>query len=411
MEATYDAVIVGGGIAGSALAGELAKQGISALVLERQTTYKDKIRGETIAPWGVREVVRLGLADVLLDAGGQYATTFVPYDEIRSAEEAEMSPLALASVAPDVAGQLNVGHPEACEALTQHAENSGAEVVRGVSEVRITAGSKPSVWWTNGDGPHEVSCRIVVGADGRGSSIRRQLGIGLEEREPLTFAAGLLVRSDADVEGTNVMGTEDDVLYLSFPRQDQLTRLYLIVDIARQREFTGAGRAAAFRDGFRKPSFPASDALAAGEAAGPCGGAPMTDAWTVGPPVAAGVVLAGDAAGWNDPIIGQGLSIALRDARSIGEVMSTSKDWSMSAFGGYVAERAERMRRLAIVARITTAMRCTFTDEGQERRRRWSAELFSDPIVLMQGVSGLAGPEAAPAEAFTDQAIERTLAL
>ena len=76
MEA-FDVVIVGAGIAGSALGSVLAPRGVSVLLLERQVEYRDKVRGEFMAPWGVAEALRLGLEGVLLDAGGDYSTTFV----------------------------------------------------------------------------------------------------------------------------------------------------------------------------------------------------------------------------------------------------------------------------------------------------------------------------------------------
>ena len=51
----------------------------------------------------------------------------------------------------------------------------------------------------------------------------------------------------------------------------------------------------------------------------------MNDTWTDSP-CAPGVVLLGDAAGWNDPIIGQGLSIALRDVRMVADVVRADPD-------------------------------------------------------------------------------------
>ena len=56
-------------------------------------------------------------------------------------------------------------------------------------------------------------------------------------------------------------------------------------------------------------------------------------------------------------------------------------------------------------------MRCTFTDEGRARRRRWFDALMSDPLVAASGLAPLAGPEAMPPEGFTDQAYEHLLAL
>jgi 2-polyprenyl-6-methoxyphenol hydroxylase-like FAD-dependent oxidoreductase len=407
-----DVVVVGAGIAGSALASVLARAGRSVLVLEQQTAYRDKVRGETITPWGCLELERMGLTQTLLDAGGEFATAFVPYDELSTPAEAEASSIPMAMLAPGAAGQLNVGHPEASEALSARAAADGATVVRGVTEVKVTFGDRPAVQYADADGAHEVETRLVVGADGRTSSVRRQAGLTLDERPARTFGAGLLVRADSGFTGKNTLGTEGDVHYLAFPRQDGLTRLYLMVDIARQPEFTGPGRLDAFVGSFACiTSFPAAAALAAGEPAGPAGGAPMTDSWTTAPPVVPGAVLIGDAAGWNDPIIGQGLSIALRDARTVSDVLVDSNDWSPAAFEPYVAERAERMRRLAISAAITTEIRCTFTDEGRERRRRWFAAFLSDPEKLSQIVAILAGPETAPAEVFTDDAVARTLAV
>ena len=42
MSGSADVVVVGGGIAGSSLATVLARDGYQVVVLERQTTYRDK---------------------------------------------------------------------------------------------------------------------------------------------------------------------------------------------------------------------------------------------------------------------------------------------------------------------------------------------------------------------------------
>jgi choline dehydrogenase-like flavoprotein len=49
----YDAVVVGGGLGGSALADQLARAGRSVLVLEREARFRDRVRGENMLPWGV----------------------------------------------------------------------------------------------------------------------------------------------------------------------------------------------------------------------------------------------------------------------------------------------------------------------------------------------------------------------
>jgi len=78
--------------------------------------------------------------------------------------------------------------------------------------------------------------------------------------------------------------------------------------------------------------------------AGPCNSYGNEDSWT-DVPYAPGVLLIGDAAGHNDPIIGQGLSITYRDVRIVSELLKSSDDWVSLSFASYGEERRERMRR------------------------------------------------------------------
>lgn len=408
----YEIVVVGGGIAGSSVASVLARAGKRVLVLEQQLEYRDKVRGETIVPWGTLETDGMDLTSTLLDTGGAFAATLVPYDELQPPAAAEAGGLPLSLLCPGASGQLNVGHPEASEALAQKAASDGATVIRGVRDVMVTFGDSPTVRYRDGTNTVEVTPKLVIGADGRHSTVRRQAGIALDERPAVVFGAGLLVRSESGFTEKVALGTEGQTHFLAFPRQDGLTRLYQMVDIARQPDFTGSGRLAHFVESFRQlQSFPAASALADGEVAGPAGGAPMTDAWTTTAPVVPGAVLIGDAAGWNDPILGQGLSVAFRDAHTVADVVSSSADWSAGVFGDYATERQERMRRLAVSAHISTAMRCTFTEDGRERRGRWFAALGSDPVLLGQIMASLAGPERSDTDCFTDEAVAATLAV
>src|SRR5690348_8479650 len=171
MDRTHDVVIVGGGIAGSALATVLARAGQDVLVLERQTAFRDKVRGETLLCWGVQELQRLGLEDVLLGAGGSYATRMVPYDELLPPAHAEAAAASLEGILPGVPGALDVGHPEACEALATAAATAGATVVRGVGDVEVVPGAAPVVRYEHDDVGYEVGCGLVVGADGRMSTV------------------------------------------------------------------------------------------------------------------------------------------------------------------------------------------------------------------------------------------------
>lgn len=112
-----DVVIVGGGIAGGVLATVLARNGLEVFVLERETTYPDRVRGEYMPPWGVVEFKRLGLLDVLYENGGLHIERNIPYDENWSPEVAEERALDVSKLLPDVAGALCIGHPTMCNAF------------------------------------------------------------------------------------------------------------------------------------------------------------------------------------------------------------------------------------------------------------------------------------------------------
>ena len=147
------------------------------------------------------------------------------------------------------------------------------------------------------------------------------------------------------------LGTEGDLYYLVFPRAHGRARLYLLHDLAQRGASPGRTGEARFLDAFALRCLPDADVFRSARPAGPCAFYPMNDTWTDGP-CAPGVVLIGDAAGWNDPIIGQGLSIALRDVRMVADVVRAGPERSVAAFTPYVQERRERMRRLRIAAEV-----------------------------------------------------------
>ncbi|MCU0260208.1 MAG: hypothetical protein MUE78_04240, partial [Ilumatobacteraceae bacterium] len=217
---------------------------------------------------------------------------------------------------------------------------------------------------------------------------------------------GLLVRGEGWPEHA-ANGTEGAAHFLIFPRPDHLARLYLAVEPGPHTG--GADRTAHFLESFRLDCLPYGEALASAEPAGPCAYVRGSDSWT-DRPVADGVVLIGDAAGWTDPIIGEGLSVAMRDARMVADVL-LGDDWSLEAFEPYVRERAERCRRLRMGAHVVTEMRCTFTPAGRQRREAFGAGMMTDPLSLGLMISLLAGPETAPDEAFTQDNVDRLLAL
>ncbi len=121
------------------------------------------------------------------------------------------------------------------------------------------------------------------------------------------------------------------------------------------------------------------------------------------------MVLLGDAAGHNDPTIGQGLSITLRDVRLVSEVLLGGGDWSVSAFSPYVEERRERMRRLRFAGRLVSALNAEFTEEARQRRLRAWGRIAADPTVALPMVAMWKGPHGLPAHVFGQEAWDRLL--
>ncbi len=407
--ATCDLAIVGGGIGGSALATVMARAGCSVLLLEQSQAYVDRVRGEWIAPWGVTEVRRLGLYDLLMGAGGHHLGRHVTYDESLDPAAAEARTLPLSIFAPDVPGPLCLGHPLHCQTLFDAARAAGADARRGVAVTALTLGGAPRLTFEQDGQTHEVEARLIVGADGRTSQVREAAGIVLHQDKPHHWFAGLLVEgAQGWDEGLQAIGAEGDFGFLVFPQGAGKVRLYGGYALDEARRFKGPDGPRRFLDAFAMACAPANRHLVSGRPAGPLYAYVNADAWTDAP-YAPGVVLVGDAAGWNDPIVGLGLSITYRDVRIVSDILKGTDRWTPAAFAPYGEERAERMRRLRIAASLQAGLDMEFGPAARERRRRHFERAAADPSLSMHSVAVMAGPEAAPAETFTPEHRARVL--
>jgi 2-polyprenyl-6-methoxyphenol hydroxylase-like FAD-dependent oxidoreductase len=123
------------------------------------------------------------------------------------------------------------------------------------------------------------------------------------------------------------------------------------------------------------------------------------------------VVLLGDAGGYDDPIDGQGLSLAMRDVRQLSELLLASGDWTMAALRPYGEQRAERLRRMHRVSKTFAALMTTFTDAGRARRNRFYTASSAGQEDIRMALGAMSrGPDRMPSEAFTDQLHESLLA-
>jgi 2-polyprenyl-6-methoxyphenol hydroxylase-like FAD-dependent oxidoreductase len=399
---SYDLIVIGGGIGGSALAAVMARAGKSVLLLEQSTKYEDRVRGEWIAPWGVTETRRLGLYDLLVGAGGHHLARHVTYDESRDPAESEARAFPLSMFAADVPGPLCIGHPHHCQTLFDEAGRSGAEALRGLRVTRITPGAAPSVAYEHSGATHEAKAKLLIGADGRLSATREAAGIRLHQDKPHHWFAGLLIDGAAGwADDLQAIGTEGDFGFLAFPQGKGRVRVYGGYALDQRKRFSGDDGSRKFLDAFRMRSSPGNEHLANAAPAGPLFSYFNNDSWT-DEPFAEGIVLVGDAAGWNDPIIGLGLSITYRDVRIVTEILKSGDDWSPAAFAPYAEERRERMRRLRFAAMLQAGLDMEFGAQARERRRRYHEASAVDPSLGLHGFAVMGGPDIAPPEIFTE---------
>ncbi|MBV9057607.1 MAG: FAD-dependent monooxygenase [Pseudonocardiales bacterium] len=80
-------------------------------------------------------------------------------------------------------------------------------MVRGVGGVDVEPGDAPVVRYEHDDIAHELRCRLIVGADGRMSTVRRQLGVEFHQNTPRIWG-GHACRRSRRLAGPAILGRD-----------------------------------------------------------------------------------------------------------------------------------------------------------------------------------------------------------
>jgi len=321
----YDLVVVGGGIAGASLAKRMAESGARVVVIERETEFRDRIRGECLVPWGVGEARQLGVADVLQNCSNELRWVQLSIDgQVAMKRD-------LPATTPQSAGMWGFYHPQAQEALLRAAAKAGAEVRRGATVRRIVPGAKPKVEVAQDNGnAEELEGRLVAYCAGRNPALRTELGFEPRRDAIPLLLSGIWVKELPAEVDTSVAYLANDLTNGSvsalFSQPDGKARAYFGFHQQKCERIQGEASFARFREEFERG---AQDTIpfGASKPCGPLASFECADVW-VDHPYRGGVALVGDAAASSDPCWGQGLSLALRDARVLSEELLGNKDYA-----------------------------------------------------------------------------------
>jgi 2-polyprenyl-6-methoxyphenol hydroxylase-like FAD-dependent oxidoreductase len=333
-EQTDDVIIVGARCAGSSLAAELASAGLRVTVLERATFPRDTLSSHTIQSDVLAYFNRLGILDAVRATGAVFTSQVdTRLGDVRFGADWPREP-------GDVGGAANIRRHVLDPILAAAASRAGArlrmnaKVVGLVREgdrvvgVRVREGA--------GDGPvTTLRARLVVGADGRDSTVARAVGarsyhVTANERAYYwTFYAG----ADPGPAPTFVFHRWADRFILGGPSDGGLY-------------FVGVSPELAQLDEFRhdlEPSFRAHALDCAPVAAAVAGARRATRIFGIarfstyfrdagGP----GWVLLGDAGHFKDPAGGRGMGDAFLQAQALAAAITAADDpsaWDAAVAG------------------------------------------------------------------------------
>jgi flavin-dependent dehydrogenase len=293
-----DVAISGAGPAGAIAALILARAGARVIVFDRSAFPRRKLCGDTVNPGSVALLRRLGV--------GAAAGSFVIPGMVVTGDRVRI----VGDYGPAITGRA-ISREHLDYALVQAAAHAGARVeervrVTGVSsDVNRVDGLRISTQ----DGLSEtVRAAVVIAADGSYSRIARTLGLARLAAAPRRWAVGAYF---SDVQHTSLLGE----MHIRRQRYFGVAQLpggltNLCVVTADRRLL--ADPASLLADTVRteavlRDRFARARRVAAPIVLGPLG----VDCAVAGSP---GLLLAGDAAGFVDPMTGDGLRFAIRGA-------------------------------------------------------------------------------------------------
>lgn len=390
----YDIAVVGGGMGGAAFAAAMAAQGLTVLVMERDTQFRDRVRGEGMHAWGVPEAKTLGIYPSLLADCAIEVRWWDIYLGARLLTRRDFP-----ATTPHGSPLMSFFHPHMQEVLLACAASAGAEVRRGAAVRDVRPGPLPTVTVEHEGWTSEVEARLVVAADGRNSPTRKWAGFTVRQDADERLFTGVLLEKvttpqDAWLGVMNPGNGQEAVLC---PLGDGRVRAYLGYPRVANHKLAKAGDLSRFIDESVRTGTP-GEYFRDARMVGPMASFASADSW-VERPYRDGVALLGDAASTCDPSFGQGMAMTLRGARLLRDHLLANDDWVQAG----AAYADEQHRQFSAVHTLEGWYRQLFLDQGElaDARRAVALPRIAEDLSRIPDLFGM-GPDA-PTDALTRQ--------
>jgi len=332
----YDAIIIGARSAGSSTAILLARKGYQVLLVDRATFPSDTPSGHYIHQPGVARLARWDLLDQIAASGCPPVSRFT----------LDLGPLVLSGCPTPADGAADAYAPRQtvlATALSRAATAAGAELREGFSVQEVlwdgdrVAGVRGR---TAGGAMVTEKARVVIGADGLHSRLARLVEAPIYNHKPSLTAAWWSYWSGVPLDGAE-LHLRPNRAFGAFPTNDGLVCVFVTVP---HRE------APAFREGIEASFITElsltphlAERVRSGRREERFYGATDTPN-LFRRPYGPGWALVGDAGYHKDPLTGQGISDAFRDAELLAEALDAAfsgRDALNHALAAYERHRNE----------------------------------------------------------------------
>lgn len=369
MQTSYDVIIVGARVAGASLAYELAKAGFEVLLLDKALFPSETLSTHNFLGNSLVMLREMGVLDSLLETDTPlYSRAVVQFDEA-----------VIDGHFPEVDGEarcLCIRRKYLDALLQRHAlAQPGVTMIEGF---RLTGTLMDGDTVTGVSGVYRsgetasFTAKLVVGADGRRSSLRELVNSQCLLHVPTDFASyvGYYEGYRQDGEIHVELYKIGDKMGIVFPTSDGLYVVGVMFPLddphwmERFQRSPDSAMLEIAENGFAGSPLPGRlrNAVQVEKVKGLLG---YNNDWFQG--MGKGWALVGDALSFKDPTIGQGMPDALYGARILTDILSRDRDWENC----WEQMAADYQRRVEEKMMPRFQMACQFTKNipfSQEQR-------------------------------------------